>query len=161
MGKLATLGGVLASIGAAYLVRGFSSMMEYMQILFGFFNAPIFATFLLGMFWKRATPNGAFVGLACGIAAGVTHHVIKTLGYIHYSSNTAAAFYGAILSWSTCFFVTIGLSLITRPRPEGELVGLVYSLTERPRAHANWYARPSTFAIAVIVLMVGLNLFFF
>lgn len=161
MGKQATFWGVVASIGAAYLVRNFSSLMDYMQLLFGFFNAPIFATFLLGMFWKRATPNGAFYGLASGISAGVIHHVIKTMGVITYASDAAAAFYGAIVSWSTCFFVTIAVSRFTMPRDDNELRGLVYSLTERPRSGVAWYARPSTFAIVVAIIALGLNIYFF
>lgn len=161
MGKMATFGGVLASIAAAYLVRNFSSLMDYMQLLFGFFNAPIFATFLLGMFWKRTTANGAFFGLASGIAAGVTHHVLKTMGAVHYASDGAAAFYGAIVSWSTCFSVTIAVSQFTKPRAESELRGLVYSLTERPHSDVVWYARPSTFAIFVALIALGLNFYFF
>ena len=161
MGKMATFGGVIASIAAAYLVRNFSSLMDYMQLLFGFFNAPIFATFLLGMFWKRATPNGAFWGLASGIAAGVTHHVLRTAGTISYVSDGAAAFYGAILSWATCFLVTIAVSQFTTPRAEDELRGLVYSLTERPRSDVRWFARPSTFAIFVVIIALGLNFYFF
>src|SRR5207245_7247406 len=92
MGKLATLAGVAVSIGAAYLCLRFDSLMDYMQLLFGFFNAPIFATFLLGMFWKRVTGHGAFLGLGCGILAGVAHHVARLQGRIHYSSDMAAAF---------------------------------------------------------------------
>ena len=161
MGKMATFWGVLISIAAAYLVKNFDSLMDYMQLLFGFFNAPIFATFLLGMFWKRATGHGAFIGLASGITAGVTHHVLKTQGVIHYSSDMAAAFYGAIVSWSTCFLVTILVSLATRPRPEKELVGLVYSLTERPKQTVAWYLRPTTAAAVVVVVVVGLNIYFF
>jgi SSS family solute:Na+ symporter len=161
MGKLATLFGVIVSIGAAYLCRNFDSLMDYMQLLFGFFNAPIFATFLLGMFWKRATGHGAFIGLFSGISAGVVHHILKTRGVIHYSSDMAAAFYGAIWAWSTCFAVTLAVSLLTRPRPEAELRGLVYSLTERPKAEARWYLRPATAAAVVIVIVVVLNLRFF
>ncbi|HEY8144834.1 MAG TPA: hypothetical protein VIG06_19280, partial [Kofleriaceae bacterium] len=153
--------GVVISIAAAYLVKNFDSLMDYMQLLFGFFNAPIFATFLLGMFWKRASPHGAFIGLALGIAAGVTHHVLKVKGVIHYSSDMAAAFYGAIVSWSTCFLVTILVSLFTKPRAEKELVGLVYSLTERPKQTVVWYMRPTTAAAVVVVVVIALNIYFF
>src|SRR4029079_779497 len=154
MGKMATFWGVAISIAAAYLVKNFDSLMDYMQLLFGFFNAPIFATFLIGMFWKRATGHGACIGLASGITAGVTHHVLKVQGVIHYTSDMAAAFYGAIVSWSTCFLITILVSLATRPRPEKELVGLVYSLTERPKQTVAWYLRPTTAAAVVVVVVV-------
>lgn len=161
MGKLATFWGVLASIGAAYVVMQFNSLMDYMQLLFSFFNAPIFATFLLGMFWKRATPDAAFVGLASGIVAGVLHHVLKTQGVLTYPSDMAAAFYGAILSWSTCFFITIVVSFFTKPRLESELGGLVYSLTPRPTVKGPWYLRPTTAAAVVLTVVVLLNIRFF
>jgi len=161
MGKRATLFGVLTSIFAAYLCRSFNSLMDYMQLLFGFFNAPIFATFLLGMFWKRATGHGAFIGLASGIAAGVAHHLLRLNGVLHYSSDMAAAFYGAIVSFSTCFVITVLVSFLTRPRPEAELRGLVYLLTERPKSVAQWYLRPESLALIVIVLVVVLNVYFF
>ncbi len=161
IGKQATFFGVLVSIGAAYLCRRFDSLMDYMQLLFGFFNAPIFATFLLGMFWKRATGHGAFVGLLAGITAGVGHHLVRIAGVIHYPSDMAAAFYGAILSFSVCFVVSVVLSLFTRPRAEKDLVGLVYSLTPRPLTTGPWYLRPSTAAIVVAVVVVLINLKFF
>jgi SSS family solute:Na+ symporter len=161
MGKFATFWGVAISIGAAYLVMQFNSLMDYMQLLFSFFNAPIFATFLLGMFWKRATGHGAFVGLATGIAAGISHHVLHTAEVLHYSSDMAAAFYGAILSWSTCFVITIAVSCVTAPRDEKELVGLVYSLTPRPTQQVAWYARPTTAALVVLAVVIALNLRFF
>src|SRR5262249_122923 len=157
MGKLATFWGTLASVGTAYIVMRFNSLMDYMQLLFSFFNAPIFATFLLGMFWKRTTPTGAFVGLLCGILAGVGHHVLKSLGVLHYGSDTAAAFYGAIVSWTTCFSVTVAVSSMTEPRPESELGGLVYSLTPKPRQEHHWLLRPSTAAIFVLALVLLLN----
>lgn len=161
MGKMATFWGVAVSIGAAYLVRSFDSLMDYMQLLFGFFIAPVLATFLLGMFWKRATGHGAFAGLAAGISAGILHHVLNTQDVLHYSSALAAAFYGAIVSWTTCFVITIAVSKLTRPREDDELRGLVYSLTERPRNDVAWYLRPSTAAVVVIVVVVALNIIFF
>jgi SSS family solute:Na+ symporter len=161
MGKQATFWGVAVSIAAAYLCRSFDSLMDYMQLLFGFFNAPIFATFLLGMFWKRATGHGAFIGLACGIAAGIGHHVLVTIEAVHYASGMAAAFYGAIVSWTVCTVVTIAVSLATRPRDPEELRGLVYSMTERPRSEVAWYLRPTTSAIVVVVLAIALNIYFY
>ncbi len=161
MGKLATFFGVVVSIGAAYVCQRFNSLMDYMQLLFGFFNAPIFATFLLGMFWKRASGHGAFLGLLSGIGAGVAHHLLKMRGLIHYPSDMAAAFYGAIVSFSACLVVTVIVSLMTRPRPEAELRGLVYSLTPRPATDVRWYLRPTTAAIVVLLIVIALNIRFF
>jgi SSS family solute:Na+ symporter len=161
MGKKATFFGVVVSIGAAYLCRRFDSLMDYMQLLFGFFNAPIFATFLLGMFWKRATGHGAFLGLLSGIFAGVAHHLARGAGLIHYVSDMAAAFYGAILSFTTCAIVTLLVSLATRPRPPEELVGLVYSMTPRPQSTVAWYLRPTTAAAVVVAVVVALNVLFY
>jgi solute:Na+ symporter, SSS family len=160
MGKHATFFGVVVSIAAAYLCQRFDSLMDYMQLLFGFFNAPIFATFLFGMFWKRATPNGAFFGLLSGILAGVGHHLARGQGIIHYTSDMAAAFYGAIVSFTTCSLVTAFVSLATRPRDEKELVGLVYSLTPKPTSDLPLYKRPAFAAAIVVVLVIVLNLRF-
>jgi SSS family solute:Na+ symporter len=161
MGKQATFFGVVISIAAAYLCRSFDSLMDYMQLLFGFFNAPIFATFLLGMFWKRATPNGAFFGLLSGIVAGVMHYVARTQGFVHYASDMAAAFYGAIVSFVTCVVVTLAVSLVTRPRDDKDLVGLVYSLTPKPTSDLPFYKRPVFAAAIVVIVVVALNLRFF
>lgn len=160
-GRLATLWGVVASIGTAYLVLRFDSLMDYMQLLFGFFNAPIFATFLLGMFCKRTTANGAFYGLLCGISAGILHHVVRSVGFIRYPSDMAAAFYGAIVAFVTCFVVTVLVSLAGRAPAEEALRGLVYSLTPRQQLRLPWHLRPGTAAVAVLVVVVLLNWRFF
>ena len=162
MGKMATIFGVLASIGLTYLVMYFNNLMDYMQLLFSFFNAPLFATFLLGMFWKKATANGAFWGLVSGIAAAAAHYflVFKT-GLIRYGSEMTANFYGAIVAWSLCFTVTILVSLFTEKRKESELVGLVYSLTpKQDRSRMPLYLKPGFLAIIVLLLTLALNLLF-
>src|SRR5439155_21705683 len=113
MGRMATVVAVVVGVVTAFIVLKFNNLMDYLQLLFSFFNAPLFATFLLGMFWKRTTGHGAFAGLASGIAIGVLHHVLNMAGYVHYPSETAAAFYGAISSWTTCFVITIAVSMAT------------------------------------------------
>ena len=123
--------------------------MDTLQLVFSFVNAPLFATFLLGMFWKRATGHAAFAGLIAGTAAAMLHHGLTlpieahaafTAGgsplLHHYPSDMAQNFWGAIFAFSTNFIVTVIVSLFTKPRPESELVGLVHSLTPKPpRAH--------------------------
>jgi SSS family solute:Na+ symporter len=161
MGRMATIGGIAISVGAAYLAMNFNNIMDYLQLLFSFFNAPLFATFLLGMFWKRATGHGAFTGLVAGTVTAMGHYALIKAGVLHYPSDMAGTFYAAIYAFTVCFALTVGVSLVTRPRPEPELVGLVYSLTPRPTADAvAWQRRPEVLAGVVLVLTVALNLAF-
>ena len=116
-------------------------IMDFLQLVFGFVNAPLFATFLLGMFWKRATGHGAFVGLLSGTtAAALTHGLTVAEGKggwianMHdFPSQMAQNFWIAIFAWTTCFLVTIVVSLITTAPPESQLRGLVYGFTDLPR----------------------------
>ncbi|HEV2421939.1 MAG TPA: sodium:solute symporter family protein [Candidatus Acidoferrales bacterium] len=158
MGKVATVGGVLISILAAYVALQFGNIMDYLQLIFSFVNAPLFATFLLGMFWKRTTPSGAFWGLLAGSVAAGLHYFATVHGWISYRSVMAGNFDRAIFAWTTCFVLTILITLFTRPRAESELHGLVYSLTEKPTyKHLGVLKRPATLAIAVIVIAVALD----
>jgi SSS family solute:Na+ symporter len=174
MGRMATIGGVALSIAAAYLVTNFNNIMDALQLVFSIVNAPLFATFLLGMFWKRTTGHAAFTGLLSGTAAALIHHGLTLPadavpgihgGWIavvhHYPSDMAQNFWTAIFAFSVNLVVTIAISLITEPRPEPELVGLVYSLTPKPvETHLDWYQKPITLAGAVLVLLIVLNLVF-
>jgi len=174
MGRMATIGGVVLSIGAAYAATSFNNIMDALQLIFSMVNAPLFATFLLGMFWKRTTGHGAFTGLLAGTGAALLHHGLTLPadaatgihgGWIHvihhYPSDMAQNFWTAIFAFSVNLLVTIAVSLATRPRAESELVGLVYSLTPKPvETHLAWYQKPSTLAIAVLAILVVLNLVF-
>ena len=174
MGRMATIGGIVLSIAAAYAAKNFNNIMDALQLIFSLVNAPLFATFLLGMFWKRTTGHGAFVGLLCGTIGALLHHGLTlpadALPGIHggwitlvhtYPSDMAQNFWTAIFAFSINLVVTIAISLVTIPRPEPELVGLVYSLTPKPiESHLEWYQKPSTLAIAVLVILVALNLVF-
>jgi SSS family solute:Na+ symporter len=174
MGRMATIGGVVLSIGAAYAVTNFNNIMDALQLIFSIVNAPLFATFLLGMFWKRTTGHGAFTGLLSGTAAALLHHglTIPTdalpgmhggwIAIVHrYPSDMAQNFWTAIFAFSVNLVVTIVVSLATKPREETELVGLVYSLTPKPaEGHLSWYQKPATLAIAVIAILIVLNLVF-
>jgi len=174
MGRVATVGGILLSIAAAYVAGSFNNIMDLLQLVFAFVNAPLFATFFLGMFWKRSTGHGAFLGLLSGTIGAAVHHGLTLpvgavpgvkggyFGVIHtYPSELAQTFWTAIVAWTTCFVVTIIVSLVTKPRPDSELGGLVYSLTEKPKDRdLPWLKRPSSLALIVIVLIVGLNLIF-
>ena len=172
---MATVFGIALSIVAVYAAARFNNIMDMLQLGFAFVNAPLCATFLLGMFWKRATGHGAFLGLIAGTTAASVHHGLTLptgaapgikgawLGPIlhAYPSEMAQNFWTAIWAWTTCFVVTILISLLTRAREEKELVGLVYSLTERPsEEHLPWYKRPAALGLAVLVLTLMLNLIF-
>jgi solute:Na+ symporter, SSS family len=178
VGRVATVGGIALSIAAAYAATRFNNIMDMLQLVFGFVNAPLFATFLLGMFWKRATGDGAFFGLLSGTMAAAIHHGLTlpagaTVGIkggwltggnwlAHtYHSDMAANFWMAIWAWTTCFVVTIVVSLFTAPREDSELIGLVYSLTDKPEDEgAAWYARPAVLGVAVMFAVVALNFLF-
>ena len=174
MGRWTTVVGILISMGTAYVVLGFNNIMDTLQLVFSIVNAPLFATFLLGMFWKRTTGHAAFTGLVSGTLAAVLHHGLTIPaataagihgGWLHivhvYPSEMALDFYQAIFAFTVNLVITVVISLCTKPRPEKELVGLVYSLTPKPvEHHMAWYARPSYIAVGLIVMMIGLNLIF-
>jgi len=174
MGRVATVGGVILSIIAAYAATSFNNIMDALQLIFSIVNAPLFATFLLGMFWKRTTGHGAFSGLVGGTLIAFLHHgltrPIDAVAGLHggwittvhfYPSDMAQNFWTAIFAFSANLIITIVVSLMTEPRPERELVGLVYSLTPRPpEHHLSWYQKPVTLAWVVLVLCLVLNLVF-
>jgi len=175
VGRMATIFGIAASVLTAYVAAQFNKIMDVLQLVFAFVNAPLLATFLLGMFWKRATGHGAFLGLVAGTAAAALHHGLTLpagaaagvkggwLGHLAaYPSEMAQNFWTAIDAWTVCFVVTIAVSLLTKPRDDRELVGLVYSLTERPRdERLPWYQRPAIVGILVLAATAALNLVFF
>ena len=174
MGRAATIFGVLLSALAAYVTTRFNNIMDMLQLLFAFINAPLFATFLLGMFWKRATGHGAFVGLLTGTLVAALHHGSSLPagsvpgvkgGWIavltEYPSEMAQNFWTAIWAFTACFLATVIVSLATRPRSDEELIGLVYSLTKPPAdAGGPWYMRPVPLAVVVLGLALILNLMF-
>jgi SSS family solute:Na+ symporter len=169
VGRWTTVVGIALSIGTAYLAQLYNNIMDLLQLVFGFVNAPLFATFLLGMFWRRATGHGAFTGLLAGTgAAALTHGLTIAegkggwLGIVQeFPSTMAQNFWIAIVAWTVCFLVTIVTSLITRPRAVEELRGLVYGLTEMPgESGVVWYERPVVLAVIVGVLCLMLNFLF-
>jgi len=176
MGRMSTIFGIALSICVAYMAGHFNNIMDFLQLVFAFVNAPLFATFLLGMFWKRATGHGAFLGLLSGTIAAALHHGMTlpagspasikggwlVASVLHtYPSEMAQNFWTAIFAWSTCFVVTILVSLVTAPRAESELKGLVYSLTVRPREeNVVWYERPAVLGCIVLAMTLVLNIIF-
>jgi solute:Na+ symporter, SSS family len=169
VGRAATVGGIALSIAAAYLAQRYNNIMDVLQLVFSFVNAPLFATFLLGMFWKRSTGHGAFTGLLAGTAAAAATHGLTLaegkggwIATVHqFPSTMAQNFWMAIFAWSVCFVITIAVSLATSPKPEAELHGLVYGLTKIPRDPGEpWYHRPGPLALIVGVALTILNIIF-
>jgi solute:Na+ symporter, SSS family len=172
MGRIATVAGIGISIATAYAAMRFNNIMDMLQLVFSFVNAPLFATFLLGMFWSRTTGHGAFAGLVAGTLAAALHYeltmvasappLVPKIAAVHtYPSDMAQNFWGAIWAWTTCFVVTILVSILTRPKPDRELEGLVYSLTLRPsETHLSWHHRPALLGLVVLTLTLALNLVF-
>ena len=174
MGRVATVVGVSLSVAAAYVANRFNNIMDMLQLLFAFVNAPLFATFLLGMFWQRATGHGAFFGLLGGTLAAALHHGLSLPkgavagvkgGWLQalqsYPSEMAQNFWTAIYAFTACFVLTIVISLVTRPREDRELVGLVYALTEKPQeTGVAWYGRPGPLGVVVLGFTLVLTVIF-
>jgi len=176
MGHAATVFGIGLSVAAAYATTRFNNIMDMLQLVFAFVNAPLFATFLLGMFWRRATGHGAFFGLLIGTAAAALHHGLVLPAdavpglkggffgtVLHtYPSEMAQNFWTAIYAWTSCFVTTILISLLTRrTKSDDELRGLVYALTPRLSDHdLVWYKRPVALGVVVLGLTLVLNVIF-
>src|SRR6184192_4879326 len=144
MGRWTTIIGVLISIGTAYLVMQFASIMDYVQALFSFFIAPLFGTVLLGMLWKRATGAGGFCGLLAGTLTSIgiflsmklDPHLIAVFALSPLAKGLAQDMYQALWSCLVCVTVTVAVSLATAPKPVAELNGLVYGVTAVPKEEA-------------------------
>ncbi len=169
IGRWCTVVGLTASIGAAYLVMQFASIMDYVQALFGFFIIPLFGTVILGMMWKRATPAGGFWGLFAGTASSILLFVwvkfqpaaLAILAFSPDAKPMAENLYRFIWSWLVCVLVTVLVSLVTTPKPVSELRNLVYGLTSMPSEEAvPLYRRPIFAAALVAAVFVVLNLIF-
>ncbi len=169
VGRVTTVAGVALSVGTAYLATHFNNIMDFLQLIFAFVNAPLFATFLLGMFWKRATGHGAFAGLLVGTTAAAMTHGLTVAegkgGWISPASSfpttMAQNYWIAIYSWTACMIVTILVSMMTKPKPESELHNLVYGFTEIPReVGVPWFKRPGPLAVVVIAVLVIMNIVF-
>ncbi len=175
VGRLATIFGVVVSIGAAYIASLFGNIMDFLQTIFSMINAPLFAVIFLGMFWKRTTGHAAFTGLLAGFFIALLHHgltfpmgastVVKGGWIAHlyeYPVEMAQNFWTAIFAFTTSAVITVGLSLVTRKiKSDEELVGLVYSVTPRLRVdNVPWYQRSTTLAALVLVIAVVLTIMF-
>jgi SSS family solute:Na+ symporter len=181
-GKVITVVGIVLSIAAAYFASMYNNAMDIIQLVFGFVNAPLFATFLLGMFWKRTTGTGAFFGLFGGIAGSTIFHALTTttsnvdaaghvinsmkggyLGaYIHFPSEMAQNFWLASFAFTACFTLTLVISLATaRTKSDAELKGLVYSLTPKIKSdNLPFFLQPGVVGIVLLIVCAILNVIF-
>ena len=169
MGRWCTLIGLFASIGTAYLAMGFASIMDYVQALFGFFIAPLFGTVLLGMLWKRVSRAAGFWGLLAGTLSSVTmftlmkldHRWVSVFALSPHAQGLAQDMYQALWSCVTCVVVTVLVTLVTKPRPDEELKGLVYALTEvAHEEHTSFLHRPLFWGIAALAVLLVLQIIF-
>ncbi|SFO37663.1 solute:Na+ symporter, SSS family [Geodermatophilus obscurus] len=172
VGRWATVGATVAAIGTAIIASGYTNLMDYLQTLFGFFNAPLFATFILGMFWKRMTPTAGWMGLVSGTLAAVAVAFLSedafgtvSLGVLPIGGQ-GASFLAASAAFVVDIVVSVVVSQVTAPKPVSELAGLVYSETPReqrtdPDAHRlPWYQSPTKLAGIALVMVVVLNVIF-
>jgi SSS family solute:Na+ symporter len=169
MGRVTTIVGIILSVGTAYWAKSFPSIMDYMQAIFSWVNAPLFATMLLGMFVWWITPNGAFWGLVAGMVSSFVMFLAVKFSWIDVglitlsdvNSDMAANFWRAWWAWVICFGVTIVLSLFTKKKPKGELVGLVKGLTEEESfKNIPWLKRPQLYAAVSLILVILVNIYF-
>jgi solute:Na+ symporter, SSS family len=163
-GRIATVTGIVIGIGTAVIASGYNNIMDYIQLLFSFFNAPLFATFIIGMFWRRMTPWAGLWGLVAGTVGATAAHYLDDWDVISLGSAQAAAFWGAIAAFVSDAIVTVIVSMVTQPKPIEELQGLVYGMANESDAlseeESTWYRKPSVLAVGVLALVVVLSFFF-
>ncbi|MGO4598020.1 sodium:solute symporter family protein [Terrabacter sp. 2RAF25] len=172
IGRLATVGATVIAIFTAIVASSFSNVMDYLQTLFGFFNAPLFATFILGMFWKRMTPTAGWAGLSAGTLSAVLVAFLSKDAFGSLSRGViplegqGAAFVAASAAFVVDIVLSVVVSLATQPKPASELRGLVYSETPRedlvdPEEHRlPWFRRTIPLAGISLVLVLVLNFLF-
>jgi SSS family solute:Na+ symporter len=167
-GRLITILGILVSVVTAFIAEGYSNIMNYIQTLFSIFNAPLFATFIVAMFWRRATAWGGFWSLVAGTAAAYAVNRLNAYGAIfHFGSALAASFWQAIIAFLVDAGVLVAVSLVTKPKPREELRGLVWGLTREPEAEVSadardrlWWRSPWLLGGIGVALLVALNIIF-
>lgn len=170
VGRMATVGATVIAVFTALLASNFGNVMDYLQTLFGFFNAPLFATFILGMFWKRMTPTAGWVGLVSGTGIAIVYWAIATFGSTDASffnlPGQGTAFVAASLAFVTDIIASILVSMVTKPKPDEELVGFVKSvtpkenLTDAAEASLPWYRRTVPLGILCLAMVLILNIVF-
>jgi SSS family solute:Na+ symporter len=165
VGRYATVAATVLAIFTALIASGYSNIMDYLQTLFGFFNAPLFATFILGMFWKRMTPTAGWVGLVAGTLSAITVFILSTVGVIDLPGQ-GMPFLAATAAFIVDIAVSVAVSMVTTPKPKEQLVGFVYSetkvdiLSDPDEAGQPWFQRAVPLGAVMLILAIGFNIVF-
>jgi SSS family solute:Na+ symporter len=169
-GRVVTVVGCVVAIATAFIASGYGNIMNYLQTLFSFFNAPLFATFILALFWKRMTKAAGWSGLVAGTASAIAVFALASSGALTIFGSTdtqGPSFVGAMVAFVVDIVVSVIVSLATEPKPDSELRGLVYSLTPRGSLRGEedpgdrvWYRRPGVLAVVVLAITLALNIIF-
>ncbi|WP_089158452.1 sodium:solute symporter family protein [Micromonospora sp. NBS 11-29] len=158
VGRIATVVAVVVGIGTAFIAAGFSNIMNYIQALFSFFNAPLFGTFIIGMFWRRMSPLAGFWSLLSGTVVAIGTYLLYRGGVISFNSDLEESFWGAGLAFVTAAVVAVIVTPLTRPKSDSELTGLVYGLSDTTLADdslagdAAWYRSPVLLGVVAVIL---------
>ena len=165
VGRIATIAATVLAIFTALIAAGYSNLMDYLQTLFGFFNAPLFATFILGMFWKRMTSTAGWTGLVAGTLSAVFVFILSEAGVINLPGQ-GMPFIAASAAFVVDIIVSVAVTMVTTPKPASELAGLVYSETPKEvfsdpeSAGKAWYYKPVPLASVALALTIILNIVF-
>ncbi|MBV8966904.1 MAG: Na+/galactose cotransporter, partial [Mycobacteriaceae bacterium] len=165
VGRYATVAATVLAVFTALIAAGYSNLMDYLQTLFGFFNAPLFATFILGMFWKRMTPTAGWAGLVAGTLSAVFVFALSKVGVVNLPGQ-GMPFVAATAAFVVDIVVSVAVSAVTSPKPREELVGFVYSETKVPilsdpeDAGQPFYLKPVPLAAVMLAFVIVLNLVF-
>jgi SSS family solute:Na+ symporter len=167
IGRIATFAGLLISIATAFIAKEYSNVMNYVQLLFSYFNAPLFATFIIAMFWRRATPLAGALSMIAGFLAAFISHLLYSKGHLDLGSPIASTWWQAVIAFVADAVVLVGVSLVTKPKPEDELRGLVWGLKRKEQEEDDsvagdeaWYRSPKVLGFGALALVLALNLLF-
>jgi solute:Na+ symporter, SSS family len=165
VGRYATVAATVLAIFTALIASGYSNIMDYLQTLFGFFNAPLFATFILGMFWRRMTPTAGWVGLVVGTLSAIFVFILSKIGVIDLPGQ-GMPFLAATAAFIVDIVVSVLVSMVTMPKAREELVGFVYSetkvdmLSDPGEAGRPWFQRAVPLGAVMLLLAIGFNIVF-
>jgi SSS family solute:Na+ symporter len=166
-GRIATFVGLAISIATAFIAKEYTNVMNYVQLLFSYFNAPLFATFIIAMFWRRATPLAGALSMIAGFLAAFIAHLLYSKHSLDLGSMIASTWWQAVIAFVADAAVLVGVSLVTKPKPEDELRGLVWGLKRKEQEEDDsvkgdeaWFRSPKLLGAGAIGLVVILNLLF-